>query len=197
MSSFYRFINWSERKQFWSIVLCQITLVAVSWYYIETIQSNNECSEILRRDYNCLSPYINVPDNCTWWTIFWFRVNRYTVYTVVLFFNVLNEYKISSYHMFMYMYIEVGLIFNADRSNRQSNIFYRDGPLLLCVLLMILYLEKKPFCDMKAMVRSIDIKIVNDERLSALEEANSQCWSEAIGKIRQCDSIDKIKQITQ
>ncbi|CAF3376637.1 unnamed protein product, partial [Rotaria sp. Silwood2] len=180
MSSFYRFINWSERKQFWSIVLCQITLVAVSWYYIETIQSNNECSEILRRDYNCLSPYINVPDNCTWWTIFWFRVNRYTVYTVVLFFNVLNEYKISSYHMFMYMYIEVGLIFNADRSNRQSNIFYRDGPLLLCVLLMILYLEKKPFCDMKAMVRSIDIKIVNDERLSALEEANSQCWSEAI-----------------
>ncbi|CAF1102778.1 unnamed protein product [Rotaria sordida] len=196
MGAFYRFINWSERKQLWSILLCQITLVTFSWYYIEKMQSNNECSEMLRQDYNFISPYINVPDNCTWWTIFWFRVNRYTVYTVVLLFvHVLNEYYISLYHTIMYVYTWVGLMVNTDRTHRQNNIFYRDAPYLLCVLSMILYLEKKPFNDLKAIKRSLDIDMVNDERLFALEKANSQCWSETIGKIRQCESNVKIQEI--
>ncbi|CAF4723744.1 unnamed protein product, partial [Rotaria sp. Silwood2] len=84
MPTSYRFINCSERKELWSILLFQIALVVLSWYYIEKMQSNNECYAKLRQDYYFASLYIDVPDNCTWWTLFWFRINRYTMYTVDL-----------------------------------------------------------------------------------------------------------------
>ncbi len=196
MPVFYRYINCTERKQLWSILLCQITLVTLSWYYIEGLQSNNECCKTLKREYIFVSPYIYVPDNCTWWINFWFRINRYTIYTTLPFYiHVCYDYFAAPCHMFTFSYIWMGLIFNSDRAHHQGNIFYRDAPFLLYLLLMVLYLENIPFKDSQAIERYFDIDMENDERDLARQIANDQCWNEAIYKIRQCDSNIDIKQI--
>jgi len=192
MPPFCRFINYSERKQLWSILLVQITLVVLSWYYIKKMESDNECYRILIRDYFFPSPYIDVPDNCLWWTIFWFRLNRYTIFTTGPFIiYVLFEYDISAYHSLMYLYIWISLLFNAHWAEKQENIFYRDAPYLFHLLLTVLYLEKDPFhfSDAQLIERCYNIDMENCERLSAHEEADSRCWSETICRIRQCDNI--------
>jgi len=60
MPNFYRFINGSERRKLWSIVLFEITLITLTWCYIEKIQLHNECYKILKRDYDFISLYIDV-----------------------------------------------------------------------------------------------------------------------------------------
>ncbi len=162
------------------------------------MQSDNECYRILIRDYFFPSPYIDVPDNCLWWTIFWFRINRYTIFTTGQFIiYVLFEYDISAYHSLTYLYIWTSLLFNAHWAKKQENIFYRDAPYLFHLLLTVLYLEKKPFhfSDAQLIERCYNIDMENYERLSAHEEADSRCWSESIGRIRQCDHIVDVKQI--
>ncbi|CAF5114998.1 unnamed protein product [Rotaria magnacalcarata] len=86
-------------------------------------------------------------------------------------------------------------MFNGNRAHQQNSLFYRDAPILLGALLMVLYLEKKPFEDSKATQRYIDIDSVNDERLEAFETANEQCWNEVIDKIRHCDNSNDAKEI--
>ncbi|CAF4744939.1 unnamed protein product [Rotaria socialis] len=86
-------------------------------------------------------------------------------------------------------------MFNGNRAHQQNSLFYRDAPILLGALLMVLYLEKKPFEDSKATQRYIDIDSVNDKRLEAFEPANEQCWNEVIDKIRRCDNNNDAKEI--
>lgn len=120
MPAFYRFINCAERKQLQSTLLCQITLVTLIWYCIEIIQSNNESCKILKREYSFISRYINMPDNCTCWIIFWFRINRCTMY-ITLPFCVLvwHGYYILPCHILtcicIYIYIYLGRLYSVSR----------------------------------------------------------------------------------
>ena len=66
MPTSYRFINRSERRQLWSLVLFENILVIFTSYYIEKIQLDNECYKTLKRDYAFISLYIDVPHHCTW-----------------------------------------------------------------------------------------------------------------------------------
>lgn len=196
MPTFTRFINCSERKTLWSILLFQIALVALSWYFIGNLQSNNECCTKLKRDYVFASPYINVPDNCNWWTPFLFRLNRYSMYLASIFlFYVVAHFYIPKFHLLMYVFIYQGLMFNACRAHEQNNIFYRDAPILLLLILAVLYLEKEPFRDLELISKWIEIDKKNDERLFALADIDAQYWIDVIFKIRQCDDIASVKNI--
>ncbi|CAF1394233.1 unnamed protein product [Rotaria sp. Silwood1] len=196
MPTFYRFINQSERKRLWSIVLFEIALVTLTWYYIEKIQLNNECYKTLKQDYHFISLYIDVPHHCTWWSLLWFWINRYTIYAAyIVFIYILLDYYISSCYMFGHTYIWTGLVYNIVQAKQEDSFFYRDAPILFHTLIIVLYLENQPFLDADMQKRWIEIKMENEERSFAQEEAESQCWAEAIHKIRQYDDADEIKQI--
>ncbi len=196
MPNFYRFINGSERRKLWSIVLFEITIITLTWCYIEKIQLHNECYKILKRDYDFISLYIDVPHHCTWQSLFWFRINRYTIYTAyVVFLYVLLVYYISQCYMIAHLYIWASLVYNFFQAKQEDYFFYRDAPILFHTLIMVLYLDNQPFHDLEMSHRWIEIKMENEERSFAQEQAECQCWSEAIYKIRQSDNADEIKQI--
>lgn len=196
MPTFYRFINRSERKQLWSIILFEIILVIPTWFYIEKIQQNNECYKTLKRDYDFISLYIDVPHHCTWWNLFWVRINRYTIFIAyMVFIHILLDYFISIRYMMVHIYICAGLLYNVLEAKQEAYFCYREAPILFHTLTIVLNLENQPFEDSKMTDRWVEIEMENLERSFAQEQAESQCWNEAIYKIRQCDNSDEIKQI--
>ncbi|CAF3073607.1 unnamed protein product [Rotaria sp. Silwood2] len=91
----------------------------------------------------------------------------------------------------MYLFICQGLMFNARRAQEQNNIFYRDAPIFLHIILAVLYLEKEPFRDLALLSKWIEIDKKNDERLIASADIDAQYWIDVIFKIRQYNKKKK------
>lgn len=193
MPSYYRFINSSERKRLWSILLCQITIVMISWYSLRKTPSNSECYGILGQNYSSASPLVVIPNECTFSIGFWLRVNHYTMYSVILLFaNVSCGYEISSWNSFIYVFIWTGLMFNAGRMHNDHSIMNGDAPYLILVLIMVVYLEEKPFFDWEMARQCLNIENENDQRLFQLTRLNDQCSTEALNQLAQCnDTFDR------
>ena len=177
MSNYYRFINSSERKWFWSMLLSQITIIIISWYFLRKTPSNSECYAILAKDYSFASLLIVMPDECTLTIGFWLRVNHYTMYAVLLLFAlVCCNYTISSWYSFIYMFIWTGLLLNAGQMHKDHSIISGNAPCLIFVLLMLVHLEQKPFFDWKLVKQSLNDKNETD-----------QCFIEAMNQLTQCN----------
>ena len=189
MSNCYRYLNHSEKKKLWSILLCQMTIILLSWYDLEIIQRRSGCVEVLRKNYSFASLYIEIPHQCTQFTGFWLRINSYTMYSVMLLFSCVSVYyTVSAWHLFLSMFTWTGLVWNAFRAQSHHSLIYRDAPFFVLVSYMLLYLEKKPFHDLKMVQQCLDIRDENNDRQLELDRLNDECRIVAFDRIEQCDN---------
>jgi hypothetical protein len=198
MPPFYRFINNRERTQLWLLLSVQIVLVTLSWYCIEHLLLKDECYQILNEDNYSGSLYIDVPDECKFWTLFWFRINHYTLYTTILFScYILCVYEISIWHTMTHVYTCLGLLLHYDQTPQQDNIFYCQGPIHLHLLVLVLNLEKQPFEDPEIMIQYGRIREENNERSVAQSQLRLDSQNELICKMRQCNTKAEIEEVVR
>jgi hypothetical protein len=198
MPPFYRFINNRERTQLWLILSVQIVLVTFSWYCIEHMLLKDECYQILKEDNYFGSLYIDVPDECKFWTLFWFRINQYTIYTTFIFsYYIVVVYQTSIWHILTHGYICIGLMVHCFLIPQQGYIFYYQGPTLLHLLVLVLNLEKQPFEDPEIMIQYGRIREENNERSVAQSELVLDSQNELICKMRQCNTKAEIEEVVR
>lgn len=180
------------------ILLCEILLIAITWYYIEIIQFNNECYQKIKQDYKLVSFYINVPQSCTWADLSWFYINRCTIFaSYIVFMCILVYYHISSCYLFVHLYIYAGVLYNNIFATQETPFIYREAPILLYTLVLILYLEKQPFWDDKMSFRWTEITMKNEDQSFKTREAKIQLLNETIYRIKQTENPDDIKKIIE
>ena len=196
MSSCYRYIDAIERRRLWSLLLAQAAPLLFTWYFIDHVTPEDECGHILKHNYSFVSPYIIVPDICTWNTTIWFRLNRFLTFSILassVF--VQMYYEVSIRYLGFVFFTTVGLLHNMYRVEKQDNIYYRDAPLLLMLLANVLCLEIRQFNDENLRHQQYLIRLKNQEQRMLREAAERRCWAVVIDKIRNSDDDSAIRSI--
>lgn len=200
MKTYYRLINASERKIFWSILLSQTLILIVTWYFLQKPSSNTECYYTIAKNYSFVSPLIVLPKTCISPAGFWLRTNEFIIFSVFfLHVHLSVSYSMkNSWQLFIYMYTFVGLFFNTYQTQKNYQWIQRDAPFFILVAVVLLHLERKPFEDEQMTNRVDKIESENSERQMRLTFLKNQFFTDATAQIEMNDDpIDQVNILNE